>query len=85
MFVSSFTVLLIILGVDAFPQQSLEPTLTGPPKSSGSGLGGLIGGIAQSVVGGTSNVPFGPAPKGCSEYEVLVGEFSKGRLSNTLA
>ena len=43
------------------------------PFSSGSGLGGLVGGIAQSVVTGTSAVPMGPAPKGCSAYEILVG------------
>ena len=43
------------------------------PFSSGSGLGGVIGGIAQSIVGSTSPVPNGPAPKGCPVYEIIVG------------
>jgi hypothetical protein len=43
------------------------------PFSSGSGLGGVIGGIAQSIVGSTNPVANGPAPKGCSAYEIIVG------------
>jgi hypothetical protein len=43
------------------------------PFGTGTGVGGLVSGIAQSVMTSTGAVPFGPAPKGCSAYEILVG------------
>ena len=41
------------------------------PQSKGGGGGAdLIGGLLKGMGG---SVPNGPAPKGCSKYEILVG------------
>lgn len=41
---------------------------TTPPKSTGGDVGSLL--LPMMAKG----IPFGPAPKGCSDFEVLVGE-----------
>lgn len=69
------TILVIFAAVictSAAPQQG--PKQQGLPKSSSSGgLGGLIGNIGLEVVKGSTGVALGPAPKGCSKYEIIVG------------
>jgi hypothetical protein len=48
----------------------------GTPKGGASGgLGGLVSGIAKGVMSsaaGKDGVAHGPAPKGCSAFEILV-------------
>jgi hypothetical protein len=67
---SAHTVAFAIVGALAAP----NPQAAG---SSSGGLGGLIGGLAQSVVTSSSGVAMGPAPKGCSKYEIIVGAYQK--------
>jgi hypothetical protein len=52
---------------------------SGVPKSSGSsgGIGGLISDIGFGFVTSGNPVPNGPAPKGCSTFEILIGELSR--------
>jgi hypothetical protein len=49
------------------------------PQSKGSGGGGaeLIGSLLKGMGG---SVPLGPAPGGCSKYEILVGTQSSAIL-----
>jgi hypothetical protein len=62
-----FIILAVATAITATPTPQV-------PQSSGGGLGSIIGGIGQAVVKGMGNVTYGPAPKGCSKYEILVGE-----------
>jgi hypothetical protein len=51
----------------------------GAPKGGAKGGSGGNSGI-MSMLGsiyGENGVPFGPAPKGCSTYEVIIGSFSQ--------
>jgi hypothetical protein len=56
----------------------------GPPKDPGAaaaagakgGNAGIMGALGQLY--GKDGVPLGPAPKGCSAYEVMYGSFSHG-------
>jgi hypothetical protein len=50
----------------------------GAPKGGAKGGSGGNSGI-MSMLGsiyGENGVPFGPAPKGCATYEVIIGSFS---------
>jgi hypothetical protein len=40
-----------------------------------SGFGGLIGNLAKGIVTSSNGVALGPAPKGCSKYEIIVGMY----------
>jgi hypothetical protein len=55
------------------------PTLllaaTASAQGGGNGLGGLVSGIAKGVMSssaGKNGVALGPAPRGCSAFEILV-------------
>jgi len=81
---------LAIIGINAQGEAPKGPPGGGPPKGGagapkgGGGKGGTTGNSGiMSLLGGLfseNGVPFGPAPKGCSTYEVIIarGTFEPG-------
>ena len=63
--------LILLLSATIAINAQTTPSKTPVPKPSG---GGDVGSLLLPLM--AKGIPFGPAPKGCSDFEVLVGEWS---------
>jgi hypothetical protein len=59
------------VGTQAQAPPATTPAPKGPPKSGAGGNAGVMSALGQLY--GEKGVPYGPAPKGCSLYEVIFG------------
>jgi hypothetical protein len=72
MFITLVSVLSIaITGIGATPAPQAPKGTSADPFAPNGALGGLL-----QLMG---NVTYGPAPTGCSKYEILVGESANNR------
>lgn len=66
------TLTLFLLALTASASPAPLPQLGGSSEGSGS-VSGIVGSLATDLVFNSNGVPMGPAPKGCSKFEIIVG------------